>query len=301
MRVFDAYAVRVLVGAFAYAASAWPLVFCPLTQRLVFTVKEAHVRLVTWNINSVRARLHLVEQFIKDYAPDVICLQEIKVETQGFPRKFFDDLGYTYQAIHGQKSHHGVATLARVPFEDAGSINWCNKGDARHIAVKLESGVVVHNFYVPAGGDEPDPEVNDKFAHKLQFLDEMTAWSETIDTPSILVGDLNIAPHADDVWDTKKLTNVVSHTPLEREKMFTLIKAHGWVDVMRTFIPLPEKLFSWWSYRARDWAASNRGRRLDHIWVSPSLKAAPTHIEVVSSARSWEKPSDHAPVIMDFD
>jgi len=259
------------------------------------------MRLITWNINSVRARLGIVEQLINEYNPDVLCLQETKVQDHMFPRKFFEDLGMPHMAIHGQKSHHGVATLSKIPFESEDKIDWCDMGDARHISIKLNSGERIHNFYVPAGGDVPDPDVNDKFAHKLKFVDEMTEWSKTIDEPSILVGDLNIAPYEDDVWSHKQLLKVVSHTPVETDAMKTLMAAHDWVDVMREFVPIPERLYSWWSYRARDWSASDKGRRLDHIWVSPSLKTAPTNMQVLRDARGWEKPSDHAPVLMDLD
>lgn len=258
------------------------------------------MRLVTWNINSIRARTDLVEAFITKYNPDVICLQETKAMDNQFPVKFFEDLGYPHQALHGMKSYHGVATVSKKPFKNTEIIDWCGKGDARHIAVTLEEGPTLHNFYVPAGGDEPKPEINEKFAHKLQFLEEMTAWSKDLSEPSILVGDLNIAPYDEDVWDTKKLKRVVSHTPLEREMMMTLIKAHNWIDVMRDFVPMDQKLYSWWSYRAKDWSAADKGRRLDHVWISPELKGTPTHMEMVREARGWEKPSDHAPVIVDF-
>lgn len=259
------------------------------------------MRIITWNINSVRARTNIVEQLVKTYDPDILCLRETKVQDHMFPTDFFEEIGLPHLAIHGQKSHHGVATAAKAPFEDSFKIDWCEKGDARHIAVKIAGGPTLHNFYVPAGGDVPDPEENDKFAHKLQFMEEMTAWSKGLKEPSIVVGDLNIAPHPDDVWDHKKLLKVVSHTPIETEGMMKMIDAHGWVDVMREFTPLPEKLYSWWSYRARDWNAADKGRRLDHVWVSPSIKDTAKHMEVARDARGWEKPSDHAPVIVDFE
>ncbi|WP_262693418.1 exodeoxyribonuclease III [Kordiimonas aquimaris] len=259
------------------------------------------MRLITWNINSVRAREAIVRQLVETYAPDVLCLQETKVQDPMFPVGAFEDIGLPHLAIHGQKSHHGVAIAAKQAFADSFKIDWCTKGDARHIAIKLEGGPTVHNFYVPAGGDEPNPDINDKFAHKLQFIEEMTSWSEKLDEPSILVGDLNIAPHPDDVWDHKKLLKVVSHTPIETEGMMKMMAAHGWHDVMREHTPLPEKLFSWWSYRARDWSAADKGRRLDHVWTSPSLKGTAVKMEVLREARGWEKPSDHAPVLVDFE
>src|SRR5262249_51472694 len=159
--------------------------------------------------------------------------------------------------------------------------------------------ILLHNFYVPAGGDEPDANVNDKFAHKLAFLDEMRGWltgAET-DRNAILVGDLNIAPHENDVWSHRQLLNVVSHTPVQTEGLEAIRLAGGWVDAVRRFVPMEEKLYTWWSYRAHDWAVSNRGRRLDHIWVTPHLAPRLEGIEVVRDARGWQRPSDHVPVI----
>jgi len=259
------------------------------------------MRLVTWDINSVRARIDIVEQLVREYAPDVLCLQETKVQDDMFPRGFFEGLGMPHLAVHGQKSHHGVATASKLPIGDQFKIDWCQKGDARHVAITIDGMPTIHNFYVPAGGDEPDPAVNDKFAHKLQFLDEMTAWSAGLDGDHILVWDLNIAPYEDDVWDHKKLLKVVSHTPVEVDAMLNLMDAHKWQDIMRDFVPKDQKLYSWWSYRARDWSSADKGRRLDHVWTSPSLKGKATHMEVIRDARGWEKPSDHAPVLVDFD
>jgi exodeoxyribonuclease-3 len=257
-------------------------------------------RLVSWNINSVRARLALVEKFIENYDPDIICLQEIKANNDVFPAKFFKKLGFSEMAVRGQKGHHGVATLMRETFKSDDHINWCQKGDARHVSIKMNNGIEVHNFYVPAGGDEPNADINEKFAHKMDFMDEMKTWGENIQGPSIVVGDLNVAPLETDVWDHKKLIKIVSHTPLECEKLKAIQASHGWVDAMRKFIPDDEKLFTWWSYRAKDWRNANKGRRLDHIWVSPELEDKLLGIHVITDARGWEKPSDHAPVIVDM-
>jgi exodeoxyribonuclease-3 len=118
---------------------------------------------------------------------------------------------------------------------------------------------------------------------------------------SILVGDLNVAPLEHDVWSHKQLLKVVSHTPLEVEKFTAMQQAGSWIDVMRAFIPEPAKLYTWWSYRAADWAASDRGRRLDHIWASPALERAAKEMKVVREARGWERPSDHVPVLAAFE
>jgi exodeoxyribonuclease-3 len=262
------------------------------------------MRLVTWNINSVRARLAHVEQLVERHNPDVICLQETKVVDNDFPMKTFNKLGYEHSAIAGQKSYNGVAIFARKAFTIEESPLWCQKDDKRHLAVRFENGTVVHNFYIPAGGDIPDTELNDKFAHKLSFIEEVTNWfreKNNADNKFILVGDLNIAPLEQDVWSHKQLLKVVSHTPLEVEYMDRMQASHDWIDAMREFVPASEPLFSWWSYRARDWRASNKGRRLDHIWVTPALKNTLQSMFVDLDTRGLEKPSDHAPVFMDFD
>lgn len=261
------------------------------------------LKLATWNINSVRLRINLVERFLAELKPDVLCLQEIKCVADAFPSKAIREAGYEHIAVHGQKGYHGVAIVSRIPFVKDHKRDFCEKGDARHICVDLDvpGGLQVHNFYVPAGGDEPDPVFNPKFAHKLDFLREMAEWSGAHQSKKknrmVLVGDLNVAPLEHDVWSHKQLLNVVSHTPVEVELMQAIFDSHDWVDVMRQFVPPSEKLYSWWSYRAKDWAASDRGRRLDHIWVTPALKDAPQSMMVVREARGWERASDHVPVI----
>ena len=262
-------------------------------------MSKSNLRIISWNVNSVRSRLDHIAAVIEAEAPDVICLQETKVINDAFPLRPFHALGYEHVALNGQKAHHGVATLSRVPFDDHHARDWCEMGDARHVCVNIR-GVELHNFYVPAGGDEPDPAVNPKFDHKMRFLSEMQTWSEGLDTPAILVGDLNVAPLETDVWSHKALLRVVSHTPVEVAAMEAIVAANDWVDVMRDFVPADEHLYTWWSYRARDWRAANKGRRLDHVWTSPCLKGAAKGMRVLDDARGWERPSDHAPVMVDF-
>ncbi len=263
----------------------------------------SQVRLITWNINSVRARLPIVEKLLADYNPDILCLQETKVQDHMFPLDVFNQYGLNNHALAGQKSYHGVATLSKIPMTEKNKINWCDMGDARHVETHFDNGLKLHNFYVPAGGDEPDVAVNDKFAHKMDFLSEMTNWSHDLpeNGKHVLVGDLNIAPLESDVWSHKKLLKVVSHTPQECEAMHSLQEAHNWFDVMRHFVPEPERLYSWWSYRSKDWRAADKGRRLDHVWCSPPLKDKMKSMHVLEEARGWEKPSDHAPVMVEFD
>jgi len=261
--------------------------------------------ITTWNINSVRLRINLVAKFIKAERPDVLCLQETKCPDDKFPFKRFKRLGYTHVALNGQKGYHGVAVVSRVPFDSIDVRNFCDKVDCRHVAVtfgekaQLREPTTLHNFYVPAGGDEPDPTINVKFAHKLAFLDELRSRPElrpgTKDR-AILVGDLNVAPLEHDVWSHKQMLKVVSHTPVETEKLTAAQKAGDWIDVARTFVPASEKLYTWWSYRAQDWFTADRGRRLDHIWVSPQLGDRVSRLDIAKHARGWERPSDHVPV-----
>jgi exodeoxyribonuclease III len=162
----------------------------------------------------------------------------------------------------------------------------------------------LHNFYVPAGGDIPDPQANGKFAHKLHFLSEMQTFfaKRKIQRrdPLMLVGDLNVAPLENDVWSHKQLLNIVSHTPVETKLLGEAQAAFDWLDVTRHFIPAQEKIYSWWSYRAADWEASDRGRRLDHVWVSPGLKDALKSQKIIKKMRGWQKASDHVPVLVEL-
>ena len=257
--------------------------------------------IATWNINSVRLRAPLVREFLEAERPHVLCLQETKCPEGRFPLAAFADLGYRHAVVRGEKGYNGVAILARVPLEEVPHVDFCGRGDARHVAARLPGGVVLHNFYVPAGGDIPDPEANPKFAHKLAFLDEMAAWGAAYGEPAILAGDLNIAPLEEDVWSHKALLDVVSHTPVEVEALGRVQRAGGWTDVTRAHIPPPEKLYSWWSYRARDWAVSDRGRRLDHIWAREGVPDVPGSSRILRALRGVERPSDHVPVLAAFD
>jgi exodeoxyribonuclease III len=257
----------------------------------------------TWNVNSVRLRIDLLLAFLADRAPDIVCLQETKCANGQFPLAALQRAGYPHIAIHGQKGYHGVAILSRLPFLAEERRVFCERDDARHLAVTVDAGgpLAVHNLYVPAGGDEPDPHVNWKYAHKLAFLDEMEGcMAEAARGRTLVVGDLNVAPLETDVWSHRQLLNVVSHTPAETERLNRAQAAGGWVDVMRAFVPPEEKLFTWWSYRSPDWERSNRGRRLDHIWASEELAGEARAMRVLREARSWQRPSDHVPVIASF-
>ncbi|MDE1939328.1 MAG: exodeoxyribonuclease III, partial [Alphaproteobacteria bacterium] len=263
------------------------------------------MKIVTWNINSVRLRIDLAARLLREQAPDVLCLQETKVANELFPGKAFEKLGYVHQAINGQKGYHGVAILSRLPFKKTAVEDFCREGHARHVCATFENGLELHDFYVPAGADIPDPAVNPKFAHKLDFLRGMVNFfakkKAKRNTPVVLVGDLNVAPLEHDVWSHKQLLDVVSHTPVETDLLGEAKAAFDWTDVTREFIPHTDKIYSWWSYRAADWEASDRGRRLDHIWVSPALKGGLRSQTILRKMRGWAKASDHVPVIAELE
>jgi exodeoxyribonuclease-3 len=264
----------------------------------------------TWNINSVRLRIDLVAKFIKAARPDVLCLQETKCPDDRFPLKRFRRLGYEHAALNGQKGYHGVVVLSRLPFDSFNVQDFCGKQDCRHVRAVLgeraglRDPLTLHNFYVPAGGDIPDPSLNVKFAHKLAFLDELRDWAALRPAPSeraILLGDLNVAPLEHDVWSHKQMLRVVSHTPIECEKLAGVLKIGGWVDAMRMRVPEPTKLYTWWSYRSPDWETADKGRRLDHLWVAPALADRIADLKVRKSLRGSLRPSDHVPVTATFE
>ena len=262
--------------------------------------------IATWNINSVRLRMPIVARFLEEHRPDVLCLQEIKCPEDLFPKEAFAALGYGHIALNGQKGYHGVATVSRRPLTEIHKRGFCSKDDCRHVAAEVIAGnnpIVIHNFYVPAGGDEPDPDINPKFRHKLDFIEEMrqVRADQSRSTSSILVGDLNVAPWENDVWSHRQMLKVVSHTPVETEGLEGMRKAGKWSDLMRRNVPPEQKLYTWWSYRARDWALSDRGRRLDHVWSCDALAGSVREIEILRQARGWDRPSDHVPVVARFD
>jgi exodeoxyribonuclease-3 len=259
------------------------------------------VTVATWNINSLRHRRETVARFLREEGPDVLCLQETKSPVEFLPLEGYRALGYEHAVARGEKAYNGVAILSRLPLEEIPHRDFCTRGDARHVAARLPSGTVVHNLYVPAGGDVPDPGANPKFRHKLDFMAELRAWfAATPPERAILVGDLNVAPREDDVWNHKRLLRIVSHTPVEVAAMAAMQGAGQWVDVTRAHIP-EGRLYSWWSYRAPDWQAADKGRRLDHVWATPDLAERSGGSRIARHVRGWESPSDHVPVLAEFE
>ena len=254
------------------------------------------LRVATWNINSVRHRLTLARRFARTWKPDVICFQETKVENDKFPRAGFEDLGYSQFVIHGQKGYHGVAIVSRVPLEAAGTKQWCDSTDARHVFATLPGGIELHNFYIPAGGDVADPTSNPKFKEKLRFYRELESWGKTLSpAPRILLGDLNVAPLETDVWSHKQLLRVVSHTPIEVEHYDRAFSAHDWIDAMREFVPPSATLYTWWSYRAGV-RARNIGWRIDYFCASEALRPRLKDAFILPDVLG----SDHCPIVLEL-
>jgi exodeoxyribonuclease-3 len=261
------------------------------------------IRIASYNINSVRIRIAEIRKLTDEAKPDIVCLQEIKVQDDMFPAEELKALGYQHLYVSGQKSYHGVAILSRIPLTDVATFDFL-PGHKRHISAKLKDGTEIHNFYIPAGGDIPNREVNQKFDEKLRFYDSMTEWAATLRKKKkrmIMLGDFNVAPLEHDVWSHKQLLKIVSHTPVETEAMAKLKATLDWVDTSRQFTPGSEKLYSWWSYRNQDWAKSDRGRRLDHIWITPELAPGLRSSRILRDARAWDKASDHVPVVMELE
>ena len=208
--------------------------------------------ITTWNINSVRLRMPIVEQFLVRYKPDILCLQETKCPNGEFPMKPLKALGYEHVIIHGQKGYHGVAIASKIPLIEDHRQDYCGVGDARHISAIFQVG-----------------------SRRVRLLEN-------------------------DVWSHKQLLKIVSHTPVETEGMLDIMKKGNWLDLMRLNVPETEKIYTWWSYRAKDWEAADRGRRLDHIWSSQDLGSSLEKIDKLREARGWNRPSDHVPVTAHF-
>ena len=246
------------------------------------------MKIITWNINSIRLRSFQINKLLKLEKPDILCLQECKSPSEDMPFDEFKKLGYIFSAGWGQKSYNGVAFISKEPFEILEKRDFLKNGDARHISLITRKNITIHNFYFPAGGDIPDKNLNKKFKFKLDYIKEVEKYFKSNKpTKSLLVGDLNIAPETEDVWDHRKLLNVVSHTSIEVDHLKKLADSGSWIDLFRNQHPVG-KYFSWWSYRSRDWKNSNKGRRLDHIWVTKDIYKK-SNCYILKETRDWEK------------
>ena len=237
--------------------------------------------------------------------PDILCLQETRVDDSLFPETEVAALGYQHQAFIGMKAHNGVAILSKFPLLDVDTKDWRGRSDCRHILASVITGkpigaLEVHSLYVPAGGNLADPMKNEKFRHKLEFLEEQTHWwkARGAGTNRVLAGDLNIAPLISDPWPHERLRRTVTHTEVEAIYLEHFRRAGDWANAVPQKYPNDEPVSTWCGYMADDEESVNKGWRLDHIWISKNLKSAVQTAEVFEEALSWDAPSDHAPVIV---
>ena len=257
------------------------------------------MKVLSWNVNSIRVRKDQLFSVVKKENPDFICLQETKTVDNHFPREILEKKGY-FVYVNGIQSYNGVAIISKIEANKISSRKFCNQNDARHIQADFKN-FSIHSLYVPAGGDIPDVNNNEKFGHKLKFLDEMANFFNfDKNRINIVCGDLNVSPNEDDVWSHRQLQNVVSHTKVEREKLIKIMNKGKFIDTTRKFISPPENVFTWWSYRSKDFKKNNRGRRLDHIWITDNKKVKSINAKIITETRSLHQPSDHVPLSYEF-
>ncbi len=258
------------------------------------------MRLVTWNVNSLKVRMPRVEEFLGYADVDVLCLQETKLSDKAFPALTFQELGY--ESVHyGQGQWNGVAILSRVGIDDVHygfgpDIADPYEGDARLIAAKC-GGAEVVSVYVPNGREV----ATDHYARKLQWFEALHQWLSTRFTPSdpvVVAGDFNVAPEDRDVWDVAKFIGATHVTKPERDAVAAL-RDWGMVDAFRLVYPDADKLYSYWDYRAGDFH-EHRGMRIDLVLVTKPLAESVRFALVDRNARKGSQPSDHAPVIVDW-
>ncbi len=255
------------------------------------------MKIATFNANSIRARLPVLERWLSTVRPDVLCLQETKVVDDDFPVSEIEALGYR-AVFRGEKSYNGVAVLSLHEFEQV-SRGFDGEGadeGTRLIAVRVK-GVDIVNTYVPQG-TAPD---SDRFRYKLEWFGRLKEYfSRRYGTRDRLIwaGDLNVAPEPMDVHDPKRLLGHVGFHP-DEHRALAAVKEWGFVDIFRKHRPGPGE-FSFWDYRVRDSVARGLGWRVDHIWGTETMAALSTGALIDREPRQWERPSDHTPVVAEF-
>jgi exodeoxyribonuclease-3 len=256
----------------------------------------APMKIATWNINGIKARIDTVQDWLKEAAPDIACLQEIKSVDENFPRSVFEDLGYNVET-HGQKGFNGVALLSRHPLEDVQRGLPGNDGDeqARYIeaSVSIESGSIrVGCLYLPNG----NPLGTEKFPYKLEWMDRLIAHAEkrlADETPFLLLGDYNVIPDPVDAKNPDNWRDDALFQPESRQR-FRALTHLGLTEAIRSVTEAPET-YTFWDYQAGAWQKNN-GIRIDHVLLSPQATDRMDGCGIDKHVRGWEKPSDHVPV-----
>ncbi len=255
------------------------------------------MKIATWNINSVNSRIEQVVDWCEKARPDVLCLQETKCVDSRFPRRRFEAIGYEHVAFIGEKAYNGVAMISRFPLEGIQKNFPGDNDDApkRFIAANV-NGIHIVNTYVPHGTRLG----SDKFKFKLDWLARLRNYFDdnfTTDDDVILCGDLNVAPHEMDVWKPMAWKDKLHFTKEERDALIN-VKRWGFVDVFRQ-LNGDAREYSWWDYFHHSFE-KDRGLRIDHIWASPEFAESCTDCWIDKEPRTNEKPSDHAPVVAEF-
>ena len=259
------------------------------------------MKIATWNINGVKARLDTVVAWLQTSAPDVVCLQEIKSVDEGFPKGAFEDLGYNV-ATHGQKGFNGVAILSKRPPDEVRRGLPGNDADeqARYIEADIagDKGVVtIASLYLPNG----NPIGTDKFAYKLAWMDHLTAHARTLlaqEMPLVLAGDYNVIPEAKDAKNPDAWTGDALYQP-ESRTAWRALSALGLTDATRACYPADD-VYTFWDYQAGAFQ-KNHGIRIDHMMLSPQAADRLISSGIDRDTRGWEKPSDHVPVWVELD
>lgn len=259
------------------------------------------IKICSYNCNSINLRMDVIK-YLYEIGVDVVCLQETKVRDDKFPYLEIQNIGYENIIQSGDGGQSGVAALSKIKIKEINKMQIANAGK-RHIHFEIQNktqNINIHNFYIPAGGDEPDVLINSKFKQKLEYINELIDYFSKNTTNTILLGDLNIAPLENDVYNHKKLLKEVSHSPIEIDIMQKWINKGNFVDIARAVVPENQKLYSWWSYRVKDSYLKDYGRRLDHIWCTKDLENTINKFEILKECRTWNRPSDHVPVVCEF-
>ncbi len=255
------------------------------------------MKLATWNVNSIGSRLGQVLSWCKSAGPDILCLQEIKCVDEKFPHRKFREIGYTHIAVHGERGYNGVAIVSKLPLTNIERNLPGDEDAARRMIAATIDGIRIVNVYIPHGtkfGSE-------KFAGKLDWIARLRRYFDErfeIDDELILCGDINVAPHEMDVWNPSLWRNKMHFSKPERDAIMEL-KKWGFKDLYR-HINGSEREYSWWSNFHHDFE-KDRGLRIDHIWASPPMAETCTDCWIDKDPRGLEKPSDHAPVLAEFD
>ncbi|WP_417673985.1 exodeoxyribonuclease III [Roseibium sp.] len=258
------------------------------------------MKIATWNINGVKARIDTVLEWLKEAQPDIACFQEIKSIDENFPREAIEELGYNV-ATHGQKSFNGVALLSKLPLEDIerGLPGDDSDEQARYIEAGVSTGKGALRFgclYLPNG----NPLGTEKFPYKLGWMDRLITHAEkrlAEETPFLLLGDYNVIPDPIDARNPEAWVDDALFQPESRQKFRTLINL-GLTEAVRSCTQAPET-YTFWDYQAGAWQKNN-GIRIDHILMSPQATDRMTGCGIDKHVRGWEKPSDHVPVWVDL-